>query len=261
MGDLVPYEAMAKMAADVAKSGLFGIKNETQALALMAVAQAEGKHPATVARDYDIIQNRPAKKAEAMLRDFIQIGGKVQWHKLDDTCADATFSHEQGGTVRITWDMERAKNAGLVGKVGDMYKKYPRQMLRSRTISEGVRTVAPLATSGFHTVEEVHSMSPEVDMGAAEVVEKKSPWAPDIKEAACTAAQSGTDSYLEWWKKQTKEFRQDAVNQQEHADFKKIAADYDKKKQDFVESPDVQSLVSSVQAEFGDVTVDAVEVK
>jgi hypothetical protein len=31
-----------------------------------------------------------------------------------------------------------------------MYKKFPRQMLRSRVISEGVRTLWPLATSGFY---------------------------------------------------------------------------------------------------------------
>lgn len=149
---------MERMALAFAQSGLFGVKTPDQALALCLIAQAEGRHPALAARDYDIIQGRPAKKAEAMLRDFIGAGGKVEWHKLDDTIADATFSHPQGGTIRIDWDMKRAVVAGLGGK--DMWKKFPRQMLRSRVVSEGVRTVLPAATSGMYVPEELHDMAP-----------------------------------------------------------------------------------------------------
>lgn len=149
----VSFGEMERLADSVARCGLFGIKTKEQALVLMAISQAEGRHPALAARDYDIIQNRPAKKAEAMLRDFITAGGKVEWHALTDSLADATFSHPQGGSARITWDVERAKVAGLLGK--DMYKKFPRQMLRSRAVSEGVRTVCPAATSGLYVPEEV----------------------------------------------------------------------------------------------------------
>lgn len=151
--DLVTVSDMQTMASAVVSSGLFGIKTKEQALTLMLISQAEGRHPALAARDYDIIQNKPAKKAEAMMRDFLQSGGKVEWHALTDALADATFSHPQGGSVRISWDMDRAKIAGLVGK--DNWKKHPRQMLRSRVVSEGVRTVCPMATSGMEVPEEV----------------------------------------------------------------------------------------------------------
>lgn len=147
-----------RMAAAVAQSGLFGVKTADQAMALMLVAQAEGLHPAIAARDYDIIQGRPAKKSEAMMRSFIANGGRVKWHELTDTIADATFSHPSGGEIRITWDIKRAATAGLTAK--DMYKKYPRQMLRARCISEGVRTVCPMATSGMYVPEEVVDMEP-----------------------------------------------------------------------------------------------------
>jgi hypothetical protein len=156
--ELIPVSDIQVMAQAVAKSNLFGVKSLDQALALMLVSQAEGRHPALAARDYDVIQGRPAKKAEAMLRDFFAGGGKVEWHALDDTIADATFSHAQGGSVRIMWDMARAKKAGLGGK--DMWSKYPRQMLRSRTVSEGVRTVWPAATSGMYVPEEVQDFAP-----------------------------------------------------------------------------------------------------
>jgi hypothetical protein len=154
---LIPYDQQERMANSLVKSRMFGLENIDQAMALMSIAQAEGKHPAIIARDFHIITGRPAKKAEAMLRDFMLAGGRVEWHKLDDTIADATFSHPQGGTFRCTWDMERAKQAGLL-KAGGMYQKYPRPMLRSRVVSEGVRTVCPLATSGVYTPEEVQDM-------------------------------------------------------------------------------------------------------
>jgi hypothetical protein len=147
MGDI------EKVATAIARGGLFGSKDPYAVLTLCMLAHAEGQHPAVVFRDYDLIQGKPAKKAEAMLRDFLGSGGTVKWNRLDDECADATFSHPQGGEVTINWTLARATKAGLGGK--DMWKKYPRQMLRSRVVSEGVRTVCPNATSGLYVPEEV----------------------------------------------------------------------------------------------------------
>jgi len=157
--DVITFSQMQLLAQAIAKSKLFGIENADQALALMAIAQGEGKHPAIVVRDFHIIQGKPSKKAEAMLRGFLTSGGKVEWHVLSDAIADATFSHPSGGSVRIAWDMKRAEAAGLAGNA--MYKKYPRQMLRSRTVSEGCRTVAPFVTSGLYTPEEMQDIAQE----------------------------------------------------------------------------------------------------
>lgn len=172
---VVPYGELERMASAFATSNMFGAKTKEQALSLLLLAQAEGVHPAIAMRDFDIIQGRPAKKAEAMHRSFIAAGGRVEWHALTDEQADATFSHPQGGTVRVTWDMARAKKAGIGGK--DMYSKYPRQMLKSRVISEGCRTVYPAATSGLYVPDEVVTFKPvqpqaqpERDMGAAQIV-------------------------------------------------------------------------------------------
>jgi hypothetical protein len=174
---------IARMAKVVAASGLFGVKTIEQAAALMFLAQADGLHPATVARDYDIIEGRPAKRAEAMLRDFIRNGGSVTWHLLSDKTADATFTHPQGGEVRISWDMERAWAADL--GASDMWRRFPRQMLRSRVLSEGIRTVCPMATGGMYVPEEVRdfgrsnagkarSGSTLVESGAATAVRRAS---------------------------------------------------------------------------------------
>jgi hypothetical protein len=155
---VVPYQDIERMANALVASNLFGIKNKEQAVAMMLVAQAEGLHPATVAVDYDFIQGRPAKKPIAMLRDFIKHGGKVEWHAMDDTQAEATFSHQQGGSVRVRWDMKKATTAGLTSK--EMWKKYPSAMLRSRCVSEGLRAVFPAATGGLYTPEEQNDIEP-----------------------------------------------------------------------------------------------------
>ena len=111
-------EDIEKLAEAVARSRMFGIQTKEQALVLMAISQAEGRHPAEAARDYNIIQGRPAKTSEAMMRDLIAAGGKVEWHTLSDDTADATFSHPAGGKIRIVWDTARAKKADPKSRVG-----------------------------------------------------------------------------------------------------------------------------------------------
>lgn len=169
---IVPYDQMEKMAVAVAKSGLFGMKTAEQALALMLLAQAEGMHPAIAARDYHVIQNRPALKADAMLARFQAAGGKVTWNAYTDQEVSATFSHPSGGAVTIAWTMAQAKAAGLAQK--DVWKQYPRAMLRSRVISEGIRTVYPGVAVGVYTEEEVRDFDakPEVQV-VSTVVEAK----------------------------------------------------------------------------------------
>ena len=144
---------ISQMASAVAKSNLFGVKTPDQALALMLLAQAEGLHPMVAARDYHIIEGRPSMKADAMLARFQLAGGKVRWASLTDTKVVGEFTHESGGSATIEWDMDRAKVAGLGGKGN--WLKYPRQMLRARVISEGIRTVYPACVVGVYTPEEV----------------------------------------------------------------------------------------------------------
>ena len=149
---------MERMATAIVKSSLFGVKTVDQALALMIVAAAEGKHPGSVAAEYHIIQGKASLRADAMLARFQQAGGRVEWHDHTDEQCSATFSHPQGGSLRVDWDMKRAKAAGINGK--DNWKKYPRQMLRARVLSEGVRAVFPAVLQGMYTPEEVGDFAP-----------------------------------------------------------------------------------------------------
>ena len=159
MSNIVPFQEMQSMAEAIAASGLFGMKDKNSVLALMAVAQSEGLHPATAARDFHIIQGRPALKADAMLARFQNAGGKVEWKDYTDERVTGVFSHPNGGELAVTWTIEQASRIGLV-KPGSGWQKFPRAMLRSRCISEGIRSVFPGSVTGFYTPEEVETFTP-----------------------------------------------------------------------------------------------------
>ena len=149
---LVPVDQVERMALAVAKSGLFGVKTPDQAMALMLIAQAEGLHPAIAARDYHVINGRPTLKADAMLARFQTAGGSVRWGEYTDQRVVGTFSHPQGGSVEVAWTVDMATAAGLTKN--PTWRSYPRQMLRARCVSEGIRTVFPGVVVGTYTPEE-----------------------------------------------------------------------------------------------------------
>lgn len=196
------FEDMERMANVLAQSGLFGVKNPVQALALMLVSQAEGEHPMSVAGDYDIIQGKGTRKTHSVLARFQAMGGKVEWHELSHTRAEATFSHPKGGSLRIDWTIEQAKQAGLTGK--DNWKGYARAMLRARLIAEGVRAVYPAAIGGWQVPEE--AMGPQLDtpppterhMGAADVVGAPTPPPPPAPALPAYAADAFNKNLPAW---------------------------------------------------------------
>lgn len=159
MADLIPFAEMSKMAAVAANSRMFGFKTQDEALAIMLLCQGEGLHPAVALRDYHVISGRPSMKSDAMLARFQKAGGSVKWTRYDETAASGVFSHPAGGSVEISWTIEQAKAANLSGK--DVWKAYPRAMLRARCISEGIRTVFPACIVGTYTPEEIDAMPPE----------------------------------------------------------------------------------------------------
>jgi len=166
MNDLsvIGFSDLVQMAKSMANSGMFG-KNPDQMLSLMMIAQAEGLHPALAAMEYDIIQGRPALKGQAALARFQQSGGCVNWLVKTDGEAKATFSHPQGGSLTVSWDVSRAKKAGLWDKRGangqeTPWQKMPGIMLSWRCVAEGVRAVYPACLNRMYLAEEVQDFEP-----------------------------------------------------------------------------------------------------
>ena len=159
---LVPFSDMEKMAAVMAKTEMFG-KNASQLLALMLVAQAEGIHPARAAQEYDVIQGRPALRAQAALGRFQETGGHIKWLKRSETEAEAEFTHPRGDSVTARWDIDKAKKRGLADRPN--WKSMPGVMLMWRTISEGIRFCYPSCLNRMYIeyeVEDMDEMKPAV---------------------------------------------------------------------------------------------------
>ena len=153
-----------KMGNIIHTSGLFGYKNPEEVMALLMIADAEGIHPAMAMRRYHIIQGRPTIRSDAMLADFMERGGKVEWHDATNTKAEATFIAGNGNTVKSSFTIEDAERAGLCGKGGiklfgqdknGSWQKHPDAMLRARLISKAIRMVDPACVCGIYTPEEL----------------------------------------------------------------------------------------------------------
>ena len=106
------------LAKQVCAGKLFPAFNTPEALAtLMMLCQAEGIHPITAVRRYDIIQGRPALKSDAMLGDFMDRGGKVAWLVYTESEVTAEFSAPGlSAPVKVSWTIDMANRAGLTSK-------------------------------------------------------------------------------------------------------------------------------------------------
>ena len=150
---MVPLEQIGMMAKAVSDSGLFGIKSEAAAFSLMCIAQADGIPPIKAAVQYHIIDGKPSLKSEAMLARFQASGGSIRWKERTPQRCTLWLEHPKAGEIEVTWDIERAKAAGLAGR--NTWKAYPAQMMSARCISEGIRALYPACVGGFYTPEEV----------------------------------------------------------------------------------------------------------
>jgi len=155
MSSLDEMQAFAEMAV---ASKFYGFKSSSEMLPLMMIAQSQGRAFTSVVEEYSVINGRPALKSESMLARFQKAGGHIQWTELSDTRCAAIFSHPQCSPVEVDWDMNRAKAAGLAGR--DMWRKFARNMLKARVISDGVRSAYPACLGGVYTPEEVADMEP-----------------------------------------------------------------------------------------------------
>jgi hypothetical protein len=214
------------MAQAAVKSGLFGVKNQDQAVALMLLAQSENAHPFSVCTQFDIIQGRPALKSSAALARFQAAGGKIQWIERTDTKASAKFNHPSGGELIVEWTIEMAKAAGLTGK--QTWAQYPRQLLSARVLAEGVRAILPGCLNGIYLAEEVQDFDSKPRY-AKEVVElvHEAPSAKEVPsfpeppkeiyvQIATNNDEAPAETEISWWnaevEKQITEAGEDMVN-------------------------------------------------
>lgn len=177
----VTFEQLERMAATVAKSGLFAVKTPEAALSLMLIAQAEGIHPAQAMMDYDVIEGKPSLKSSAMLTRFLRAGGQVEWLECSDAKVTGRFTSPKGKQLSVTWDDARVKTAGLASRPN--HQKFPMQMKRARCISEGIRALWPVTQ--LYTPEEFADTPDSIDVTPQRMADA-------VKAAVASAQASAT---------------------------------------------------------------------
>ena len=153
-----PIQAIEKMGEMIWASGMFGCVKPEQGMVLAMQCLAEGKAPLELAKTYHIIEGKLTMRADAMLGRYLTTGGKVKWLVRSDTEVRAVWSKD-GNDVEISSTLEEFKNNGIAmsakGGLKDNWRKFPKQMLTARNVSEAVRLLAPQIISGIYTPEEV----------------------------------------------------------------------------------------------------------
>jgi hypothetical protein len=164
-------EEVRYMAEATAKSDMYGL-SQSQAFVLMMIAESERLHPVQALRRFHIVEGKPSMRADAMQAEFQRHGGRLRWVKSSAEECEAEFwhpvYHPDVFTVRVTlkelidsevamqWPKRKEGQPQVQGKVlKNTYKQFPRQMLRARVISEGVRAIDPGVVVGIYTPEEV----------------------------------------------------------------------------------------------------------
>ena len=193
---MVPLEQIGMMAKAVSDSGLFGIKSEAAAFSLMCIAQADGIPPIKAAVQYHIIDGKPSLKSEAMLARFQASGGSIRWKERTPQRCTLWLEHPKAGEIEVTWDIERAKAAGLAGR--NTWKAYPAQMMSARCISEGIRALYPACVGGFYTPEEVRDFdAPQPESPKPAQAAKAAMPKPKAAKTAPQEAEIVEDGYSE----------------------------------------------------------------
>jgi hypothetical protein len=194
---LVPYRDILEMAQAVVKGRLFpDVDTPEKALTLMLLCQSEGLHPMQALTRYHIIKGRPALKADAMLAAFMERGGTVKWKEWTNEACEAVFT--SGGCpdgVVVRWTMADAQRAGVTGN--PTWTRYPRQMLKARVASDGVRMADPAVNQGRYTPEEVQDFEDPKGTRVPIDAEIVAPTAPQTPPERLSARGQTTEEHLD----------------------------------------------------------------
>lgn len=155
-----------------AQSGMFpDVKTKAQAAVKILAGKELGLSPFQSMKSLYLVNGRLAMMAEIMSY-LIKKNGRYDYaiEKLDEKeCVIAFFSvnGEKKEIGKSSFTDKDAARAGLINK--DNWKNYPRNMLFSRALSNGVRWYCPDAVCGYYTIEEVQDIPVEVPKTTIEI--------------------------------------------------------------------------------------------
>lgn len=169
------FEALEKLGTYIYQSGMFGVRNPAEGFILAVTCQQEKMSFMQVNERFHIMMGKITIKAEAMLANLQELGGEHEIIEKSPNRVAIKLTYKKATYLsEVTWEdiknesytraNKDANGRNYVDSVPIEQRQFkenyatPRrrmQMMWARAVSDGVRTVCPLATRGHYTPEEV----------------------------------------------------------------------------------------------------------
>jgi hypothetical protein len=159
------YQVLREQAADLIASGYLpnAIDKPEKAVAIIMLGRELGMRPWQSFNSIDVIQGRPTLKPigmAALVNRFVEArGGYLRVvESSGERCTVEYLRPPAPAPRRVSFTLAEAEAAELLGK--ETWRKYPRDMLRSRAISRACREGFSDVILGVYTDEEVEAIGP-----------------------------------------------------------------------------------------------------
>ena len=194
------WDMIMSIAPTMHQARLFGVGSPDQAAAIMLKGFELGLGLAASFEFVQVIQGKPTlspRGALALIQQSSECTG-IEIDEGDDYC-QVTMKRKNGFSYTTRFTMDDAKQAGLV-KPDSGWEKYPKNMLRWRTVGYCADVVFPDVIGGMKRADEFGAeITPEgnVITPDSEVVESQ--WAPVDPKPEPVIAFSTIDALLTHW--------------------------------------------------------------
>lgn len=169
VSNLMPQTQAEKyeMARVLCKSGLIpsGLNSPEKVFVALQWGHELGLSPMVAVNNVAVINGKPTLSADimaAVVKRSPEYGG-IKWIEMSDTKAECEITrilpNGEKEVQTSCFTIEDAQKAGLTTK--DVWKKYPRRMLKHRCLSYGVKDVFPDLLAGLYDPEEMESVQSE----------------------------------------------------------------------------------------------------
>jgi hypothetical protein len=150
------FRSMFDMAKTLVESGMIPkhINTPAKAIAIILTGREMGIGAMAALRSILMVEGKPTLAADLQLGRFHAAGGRSHFEELTETTAVLTLHAPwliKPHTERFT--IQDAQRASLSGK--DVWKKYPKAMLRSRAITAGLKSIGFEPVAGVYDPEEL----------------------------------------------------------------------------------------------------------
>lgn len=156
---ILQADALGATAVVAASSALApdALRNRPQdALIVLMAGRELGFAPMQSLRMLSVIKGKVTLSADATVALVRRSGECVEWRCVETTPSRATYTTRRKGDTEptvLTWTIEQAQRAGLVG--GQGWRSYPEAMLRARCASALARIVYPDLVAGIYDPDEL----------------------------------------------------------------------------------------------------------